>query len=206
MLSVGMVMTMMFCCLHEVKSLSTVIVTFVDDLPVNVGNGTDASAPTPEVAPHDIPGVTLIANLPFLGEAIYRGTTEEQDADDLCDIIMSYQNIETCEPDTGTVLDQSIPDATPNDPDYLAQTYLNTTNTISLWQQGLFGNRNVKIGIIDTGVDLQNPDIFPSLWTNPSTNDNSAVPNDLHCASFLNGVASGNCSDGNGVSHALVIC
>lgn len=176
------------------------LVTFPSDLPVSVGNGTSA-APTPAIAPDQIPGVTLVANLPLLGEAIYRATDASMDADDVCDLVMQHQNIETCEPDSGTVLDQS---ATPNDPNYPAQTYLNTTGVVGLWQQGLLGNAAVRVGVIDSGVDLGNADLLPSLWTNPAEqdngqdNDNDGVPADVHCASFLAGVASGNCSDSNG--------
>ena len=181
--------------------LQTVLVTFVDNLPVSVGNGSDASAPTPQIAPHAIPGVTLVSNIPALGIAIYRGTRPDQDSDELCDLIMTYRNVETCEPDSDTTIDQT---ALPNDPVYPAQTYLNTTGTVALWQQNVFGNRNVRIGVIDTGVDLQNADIIPSLWTNTAEkagdvdNDGDGVPGDVHCASFLGGTASGNCEDGSG--------
>ena len=174
----------------------TVIVTFTDNLPVSVGNGTDASAPTPQVAPVNIPGVTLVADLPFLGEAIYSSVDPDVDYDTVCDLIMMRENVETCEPDSGTILDQT---ATPNDPNYSQQTYLNTTNTVGLWQQGVFGNRNVRIGIIDSGVDLANPDLLPSLWTNPNTGDDgSGAPGDTRCASFLGGVGSGDCQDQQG--------
>lgn len=179
--------------------LTTVIVTFVDNLPVGVGNGTDASAPTASITPHDVPGVTLVADLGYLGEAVYRGTTAEQDVDVLCDLIMTYENVETCEADSTSTIDQT---AMPNDPLIAEQTYLNLTNTVALWQQKVFGNRNVKIGVIDTGVDLGNPDLAPSLWTNPSPSTD-AVNGALHCASFLNGNSSGNCLDLNGVRHTL---
>lgn len=175
------------------------IVTFVDNLPVSVGNGTDASAPTAIITPHDVPGVTLVADLGYLGEAVYRGTSEDQDADDLCDLIMTYENVETCEPDSSSSIDQTV---TPNDPLLSQQTYLNLTNTVALWQQKVFGNRNVKIGVIDTGVDLNNPDLAPSLWTNPSPSTDS-VSGSLHCASFLNGNSSGSCLDQNGVRLCL---
>ena len=177
---------------------TTVIVTFMDDLPVSVGSN-DSDVATPQVAP-EVAGVDLVANLPLLGEAIYRGTNDSQDADDICDLLMTAVNIETCEPDSQGGIDQT---SNPNDPAYPGQTYLNTTGIGTLWQQNIFGNKKVRIGIIDTGVDLTNPDILPSLWTNPSEqpngkdNDGDGVPEDVHCASFLNGVASGDCTDGN---------
>lgn len=173
--------------------LATVVVTFMDDLPVSVGNGTDASAPTAATVPDNVPGVVLVADLGFLGEAVYSATDAGQDADDLCELIMMRHNVETCEPDTTASIDQT---ALPNDPLVPRQGYLNTTNTVALWQEGVFGNRNVKIGVIDTGVDLGNPDILPSLWTNPDPG-RDAVPGALHCASFLQGQASGDCQDMN---------
>ena len=189
------------CCACQTESLTTVLVTFVEDLPISVGAG-NSSAPSPSVVPVAIPGVTLVADLPFLGEAIYRGTRPDQQVDDVCDLIMFHRDVETCESDTGGSIDQT---AQPNDPAYPQQSYLNTTGVVGLWQQNVFGNPSVRIGIIDSGVDLNNPDILPSLWTNPNEqdngkdNDNDGVPADVHCASFLGGVASGNCSDSNGV-------
>lgn len=174
---------------------STVIVTFMDDLPVGVGNGSDSSQATAPVAGDDIPGVRLVADLPYLGEAIYEGLSDSQDVDDVCDVVMMYRNIETCEPDSSGTIDQI---STPNDLAYPAQAYLNTTGVVTLWQQNIFGNKNIRIGIIDSGVDLLNPDLAPSLWTNPNPDDNDGVPDDVHCASFIGGVASGNCSDMNG--------
>lgn len=191
-------MQMKWCCLELLlifefaAGLSTVIVTFVDNLPIDVGNGTDASGAAPDVAPSDIPGVRLVMDLPYLGEAIYQGLSDSQDADDICDAVMMHRNIETCEPDSTGGIDQGT--ANPNDPVYPEQTYLNTTNVVSVWQQNIFGNKNVRIGIIDSGVDLYNPDIAASLWTNPSADNSGQV----HCASFLNGIASGNCTDANG--------
>lgn len=178
------------------SSLATVLVTFSSDLPVSVGVG-NSSAPTPQIVPDNVPGVTLVADLPYLGEAVYRASSPQQDVDDVCDLVMMYRNVETCEPDSSTILDQT---AQPNDPAYPQQTYLNTTNVVGLWQQKVFGNPAVRIGIIDSGVDLNNPDVVPSLWTNPNPGDDDGVPDDLHCASFLGGVASGNCTDSNGVS------
>lgn len=183
-------------------NLVTVIVTYMEDLPVNVGNGSSA-APTPSIVAADVPGVQLVSDLPYLGEAIYRGTSPTQDADDLCEAIMMYRNVETCEPDSSGSIDQT---ATPNDPAYSNQGYLNTTGVVGLWQQNVFGDPRVRVGIIDSGVDLSSSDLAPSLWTNPDEtdngrdNDNDGVPGDVHCASFLGGVASGNCSDANGVS------
>lgn len=172
----------------------TVIVTFSEDPPVNVGNSTDAAVSAPAVAPTEVPGVQLVAVLPFLGEAVYRGTREDQDFEDVCDAVMMHDNVETCEPDSGTVLDQT---AVPNDPSYPQQDYLNTTGVVALWQQSVFGSPAVRVGIIDSGVDLGNQDLMPSLWTNPAPGS-AGVPGDVHCASFLNGDASGNCSDGVG--------
>lgn len=167
------------------------VVTFGEDPTVGVGNSTDAAVPAPAAVPADIPGVTLVAALPFLGEAVYRGTREEQDEEELCDVIMQHAAVETCEGDAGTVLDQT---ARPNDPDYPSQGYLNTTGVVGLWQQNVFGSPQVRVGIVDTGVDLANPDLAPSLWTNPSPGPDG----DLHCASFLSGVFTGNCTDSNG--------
>lgn len=175
-----------------------VIVTFATDLPVSVGYQ-NSSAPTPSVVPALIPNVTLVADLPYLGEAIFES---DMDVDETCDTIMMYQNIETCEPDSTASIGQTT--ATPNDPDYPQQTYLNTTGVVGLWQQQLFGNQAVRIGVIDSGVDLNSSELVPSLWTNPNEmnngadNDNDGVPGDVHCASFINAVASGDCSDENG--------
>ena len=45
------------------NTLATVLVTFSSDLPVSVGIG-NSSGPTPQIVPDDVPGVTLVADLP----------------------------------------------------------------------------------------------------------------------------------------------
>ncbi|HKV39524.1 MAG TPA: S8 family serine peptidase, partial [Blastocatellia bacterium] len=47
------------------------------------------------------------------------------------------------------------------------------------------GSDNVVAAVIDTGVDLSNPDLAPNAWINPSTDDGTGLPNDINGWNFL---------------------
>ncbi len=77
---------------------------------------------------------------------------------------------------------------TPNDPLYSSQYYLNKIDAPDAW--GLTtGSNTVVIAVLDTGLDLTDPDIAANVWTNPfitaGGQDNSGLANDLHGWNFV---------------------
>ena len=55
------------------------------------------------------------------------------------------------------------------------------------------GDPNLKVGVIDTGVDYNHPDLAANVWTNPgeipgnqADDDNNGYVDDVHGYDFVN--------------------
>ncbi len=69
--------------------------------------------------------------------------------------------------------------ALPNDPDLKLQTYLTTVNAQEAWTWAR-NAQNVVIAIIDTGVQLNHPDLKANLWKNEDEIENNGIDDDLN--------------------------
>lgn len=77
--------------------------------------------------------------------------------------------------------------AIPNDPEYSKQIYLQATGALEAWdlffpQSGFSGiGQEVVVAIIDTGMQMNHPDLAPHLWTDSVTGAHGIdlVNNDL---------------------------
>jgi subtilisin family serine protease len=81
--------------------------------------------------------------------------------------------------------------ATPNDPNFASIWGLNQSNDVDIdapeaWDRST-GARSVIVGVIDTGVDYNHPDLSANVWTNPGEipgnnidDDNNGYIDDVH--------------------------
>ena len=65
----------------------------------------------------------------------------------------------------------------PNDPQYSQQWYLPRINASAAWDVGV-GSPDVPIGIIDTGVDWNHPDLSSSIWINTAELPDNGIDDD----------------------------
>lgn len=92
--------------------------------------------------------------------------------------------------------------AVPTDPQYANQLHLNTLAAATAWD--IFYHRQngirspVLIGIIDTGMQLNHPDLQPNIWTNPgevpgngSDDDGNGRIDDINGWDFVSNVNMG---------------
>lgn len=67
--------------------------------------------------------------------------------------------------------------AVPNDPSHSAQWHLAKVNAAQAWDLGV-GNNNIIIGILDTGVDWDHPDLSNNIWINLDEIDGNGIDDD----------------------------
>ncbi len=103
-----------------------------------------------------------------------------------CEEIMRDPTISTCEPD---VMQRLF--AVPNDPSFNLQWYLRDVlrdadiEAPTAWDYTT-GSSGVVIGVVDTGIYQNHPDLAPNLWTNPNDpvdgldNDSNGFIDDVH--------------------------
>jgi subtilisin family serine protease len=85
----------------------------------------------------------------------------------------------------------------PNDPRFKDLWGLAEINAPAAWGVSV-GDRSVVVAVIDDGVALDHPDLRDNLWTNREElagngldDDSDGIVDDLHGASFINGVSTG---------------
>lgn len=71
------------------------------------------------------------------------------------------------------------------------------SNATGAWSEGHFGSRSVVVGIVDTGVEINHPDLAANIWTNPFEtaangidDDGNGYIDDIHGWDFYNNDAS----------------
>jgi subtilisin family serine protease len=90
--------------------------------------------------------------------------------------------------------------AVPNDPRYAEMYSLNNTGqsggTVGVdiraeqaWNTTQ-GSRNIVVGIVDEGFDINHPDLRDNVWTNPSDDADAGFPGDTHGWDFVHNDAS----------------
>ena len=80
---------------------------------------------------------------------------------------------------------------TPNDPEYPQQFHLPLIRAPEAWEVTT-GRPEIVIAVVDTGVDLQHPDLAPNIWRNPNEtlngrdDDGNGFVDDIHGWDFQN--------------------
>lgn len=77
---------------------------------------------------------------------------------------------------------------TPNDPRFVEQYALAVINAVGAWDITT-GSKNVVVGIVDSGIDGQHPDLVDNLWYNPACP--CMYENDIHGFNFTGTTSSG---------------
>lgn len=81
----------------------------------------------------------------------------------------------------------------PDDEYFSNQWYLEKINAPEAWTMSE-GSKSVVVAVLDTGVDLDHPDLRNNIWTNPYEvldgldNDHNGFPDDIHGWDFVNDV------------------
>lgn len=66
---------------------------------------------------------------------------------------------------------------TPNDPHVAQQWYLETIDAYEAWETHT-GDGSVVVAVLDTGVDLDHPDLIQNIWHNPDEIAGDGIDND----------------------------
>lgn len=89
---------------------------------------------------------------------------------------------------------------TPNDPGYPYNWGLNNPNDVDIDAPAAWGvttgSPGVIVAVLDSGLDLANPDFAGHLWTNPGNDAAAGEPNDIHGWNFASNT--NNVGDDNG--------
>lgn len=98
----------------------------------------------------------------------------------------------------------SLATDTPDDPYYSLQYGISAISLDKLWGAPVLSKEGPVIAIIDTGVDIEHPDLKANIWTNPAEatgatgydDDNNGFKDDIHGWDFVN--QTGRIGDYNG--------
>ena len=94
--------------------------------------------------------------------------------------VRSYQtrsDVEFAEPDYKVQAEAITPTADPNDPYLSKQWYLDKIKARGAWAK-TDGSPSTVIAVLDSGVDIDHPDLKDNIWVNPGEIPNDGVDND----------------------------
>jgi hypothetical protein len=93
---------------------------------------------------------------------------DEKNQDNILSDLSNQSGIIEILPNTIFTIDKI--EVSPNDPEYSKQWNLKQINIEKAWQKAT--GKGVIVGVIDTGVDFEHPDIKPNLWINSAEDIN----------------------------------
>ena len=137
--------------------------------------------------------------------------TKTQNIYDAVEQLKAIPEVEFAEPNYLQFI-QSVEEAEQyaQEPYYPEQYGIEAINLPQLWAVDKITTKRPVIAIIDTGVDIEHPDLADNIWTNPleatgaenADNDNNGFKNDVHGWDFVNNSARMRDNNGHGTHCA----
>lgn len=137
--------------------------------------------------------------------------TKAQSIYDAVEQLKAIPEVEFAEPNYLQFI-QSVEEAEQyaQEPYYPEQYGIGAINLPQLWAVDKITTKRPVIAIIDTGVDIEHPDLVDNIWTNPleatgaenADNDNNGFKNDVHGWDFVNNSARMRDNNGHGTHCA----
>lgn len=137
--------------------------------------------------------------------------TKTQSIYDAVEQLKAIPEVEFAEPNYLQFI-QSVEEAEQyaQEPYYPEQYGIGAINLPQLWAVDKITTKRPVIAIIDTGVDIEHPDLVDNIWTNPleatgaenADNDNNGFKNDVHGWDFVNNSARMRDNNGHGTHCA----
>ena len=137
--------------------------------------------------------------------------TKAQSIYDAVEQLKAIPEVEFAEPNYLQFI-QSVEEAEQytQEPYYPEQYGIEAINLPQLWAVDKITTKRPVIAIIDTGVDIEHPDLVDNIWTNPleatgaenADNDNNGFKNDVHGWDFVNNSARMRDNNGHGTHCA----
>ena len=93
-------------------------------------------------------------------------------------------------------------DYTPKDPNMVYQTYFNNINISPSWSNDLEVNKEVIVAVLDSGIDLDHPDLIDNIWNNYGEVANDGIDNDNN--SYIDDVNGWNFIDSNNNPQPII--
>ena len=128
-------------------------------------------------------GLEVIRAYRIIPNCYYVRISGEQSVGEKARSLLDLPEVELVEPN----MKNSI-DATPNDPGFKGLFGMHNTGQTGgavdadidapeAWDTGT-GNNNVLVGILDSGVDYDHPDLAANMWVNPGETPNNGIDDD----------------------------
>jgi subtilisin family serine protease len=97
----------------------------------------------------------------------------------------------------------------PDDPAFGLQWGLNDAGNVGIdapqaWNRTA-GSSSIIVAVLDTGIDLSNPEFAGRIWTNPNPSSSDGYPGDVHGWNFVSNDANVQDDDGHGTHVSGII-